>query len=343
MKTISVDAMGGDVGPSVTVAASLKALRARPDLRVLLVGLPDRLQPLLSKHHDVADRIEIVSATEVVAMDEDPGSALRQKKDSSLRVCIDLVKAERAQACVSAGNTGALMSTARFVLKTIPNVDRPAIMARFPTLSGKDSSVLDLGANVDSTPEQLLQFAVMGSITAQAVDGIAKPSVGLLNVGVEEIKGNEQVKKAAELFSRINAFHYIGFVEGDDLFSGKVDVIVCDGFVGNVMLKACEGMAKLISSFAREEFTRSLFSKLSALTAFPTLHRVKERTDTRKRNGATLLGLNGIVIKSHGGADEFAFFCALERAYLEVEKNIPALIGEKVAAVLQNEQESRES
>ncbi|OGT28159.1 MAG: phosphate acyltransferase [Gammaproteobacteria bacterium RIFCSPHIGHO2_01_FULL_42_8] len=338
MKTISIDAMGGDFGPSVTVPASLQVLRRHPDLKLLFVGLAESLQPLLSKQgSDVQDRFSIVNATEVVAMGEDPGSALRSKKDSSLRVAIDLVKEKRAQACVSAGNTGALMSTARFVLKTFPAVDRPAIMARFPATRGCDVRVLDLGANVDSTPEQLLQFAVMGSAVAEAVDNLQRPRVALLNIGAEEIKGNEQVKQAAELFSQCSAINYLGFVEGDDIFYGKADVVVCDGFVGNSMLKACEGMVKFIMEIATEEFHRNLYSRLSILPAYPILRRLKDRTDTRKRNGATLLGLNGIVIKSHGGADEFSFSCALEQAYLELEKNIPALIGEKVGAILKQE------
>ena len=334
MKTISIDAMGGDRGPRVTVPAALQVLRRYPDLKLILVGQPHLLQPILSRRgRDLTDRFEVVAASEVVEMDEKPSVALRSKKDSSMRVALNLVEEGRAQACVSAGNTGALMATARFVLKMLPSVDRPAIMARFPTITGADTRVLDLGANVDSSPEHLLQFAVMGSIAA-SVTGKINPSVGLLNIGEEETKGNEQVKEAAELLSRCNAINYIGYVEGDDIFSGAVDVVVCDGFVGNAALKACEGMAKLISSIAQSEFRRNWLSKLLVLPAVPVLRRLKDRTDMRKRNGATFLGLNRIVVKSHGNADRFSFACAIEQAMLEVEKNIPELISEKVGVVL---------
>lgn len=335
MKTISIDAMGGDFGFEVTIPASLKALRQFPHLKLILVGLPNELQPLL-RHlgSDVADRWEIQAASEVVAMDESPAIALRSKKDSSMRVAINLVKEGRAAACVSAGNTGALMATARFVLKTLPGIDRPAIMARFPTKSGRDVRVLDLGANVDSTPEHLLQFSVMGSVAAKAVDNLPNPSVGLLNIGSEDIKGNSLVKNAAALLSQCTAINYIGFVEGDEIFAGKTDVVVCDGFVGNAVLKACEGIAKLMTGFAKEEIKRNWLSRLLILPAIPVLNRLKNRMDPRTRNGATLLGLNGTVIKSHGGADIFAFTCAIEQAVLEIEKNVPELIRERVSIIL---------
>lgn len=326
--------MGGDFGPTVTVPAALHVLRRHSNLKLIFVGLPERLQPLLSKAADVADRFDIQSASEVVAMDEPPGLALRSKKDSSMRVAINCVKEGRAQACVSAGNTGALMATARFVLKTLPAVDRPAIMAQFPTMTDRDVRVLDLGANVDSTPLHLLQFAVMGAVAAKAVDNYSNPSVGLLNIGSEDIKGNEQVKNAAQLLSQCEGINYIGFVEGDDIFYGNVDVVVCDGFVGNTVLKACEGTLKLISSYAKQEAKRNWLSKLSILPAIPVLNRLKHRLDPRKRNGATFLGLNGIVIKSHGGADAFAFACAIEQALLEIEKDIPALIRTQVSDIL---------
>lgn len=335
VKTISIDAMGGDFGPSVIVPAALVVLQKHTDLRLILVGIPDQLQAILSTQNaDLKNRFEIQSATEMVMMDESPAVALRSKKDSSMRVAINLVKEGRAQACVSAGNTGALMATARFVLKTLAAVDRPALMACFPTMTNRTVRVLDLGANVDSTPEQLLQFAVMGSVVAKAVDNTAHPIVGLLNVGSEEIKGNEQVKSASVLFSQCNAIRYVGFVEGDDIFYGKTDIVVCDGFVGNTMLKACEGLAKLVAEFTKEEIHRSWLSRLSVLPANAIFHRLKNRMDLRTRNGATLLGLNGIVIKSHGGADQLAFSCAIEEAILEIEKNIPALIGKQVSDVL---------
>lgn len=337
MKTISIDAMGGDFGPGVTVPAALEALRRYPEIKLILVGLQSSLEPLLSTAGSLSDRLEIQDASEVVAMDESPSVALRSKKDSSMRVALNLVKEGRAQACVSAGNTGALMATARFVLKTLPFVDRPAIMARFPTKIDSDVCVLDLGANVDSTPAQLLQFAVMGAVVTQAVDGIENPTVGLLNIGSEDIKGNEQVKQAAVLLSQCNAIHYTGFVEGDEIFHHKTDVVVCDGFVGNSVLKASEGALKLIVEYAKREIKRNWLSKLSILTAIPVLNRLKERIDPRKRNGASLLGLNGIVVKSHGGADQFSFLCAIEQAITEIEKNIPALISERVGAILNTE------
>jgi len=335
MKTISIDAMGGDFGPAVTVLAALSVLQKYRDLRLIFVGLPDQLSPILSKADaHLRDRFEVQFASEVVAMNESPAIALRSKKDSSMRVAINLVKEGRAEACVSAGNTGALMATARFVLKTLSAIDRPALMASFPTIKNKITRVLDLGANVDSTPEQLLQFAVMSSVVAKAVDGIDQPSVALLNIGSEEIKGNEQVKSTAQLFSQCNAIHYTGFVEGDDIFYGAADIVVCDGFVGNAVLKACEGIAKLIGAFTKQEIQRNWLSKLSILPALPVMNRLKNRVDTRRRNGATLLGLTGIVIKSHGGADQLAFASAVEEAYLEIEKNIPALITKQVDEIL---------
>lgn len=334
MKIISIDAMGGDFGPHVTVPAALQVLRRHPDLKLILVGLVDQIRSYLSKTTDLTDRFDIQDASEVVGMDESPSVALRTKKDSSMRVAINLVKDGRAQACVSAGNTGALMATARFVLKTLPGIDRPAILATFPTMTERDVRVLDLGANVDSTPEHLLQFAVMGSVAAAAVDNISCPSVGLLNIGSEDIKGNVLVKEASNLLTACNAIHYIGYVESDDIFYGKTDIVVCDGFVGNAVLKACEGTLKLIAAFAKQEIKKNWLTKLSVLSAIPILNRLKNRIDPRKKNGATFLGLNGTVIKSHGSADEFAFVCAIEQAILETEKNIPELIREKVGNIL---------
>src|SRR3990167_76088 len=243
-----------------------------------------------------------------------------------MRVAIDLVKEGRAQACVSAGNTGALMATARFVLKTLPSIDRPAIMASLPAMQGKVVRVLDLGANVDSAPEHLLQFAVMGSIVVKALENNPNPTVALLNIGSEDIKGNEQVKNAAELLSQCSTINYIGFVEGDDIFYAKADIVVCDGFVGNAVLKACEGTLKLIAAYAREEIKRHWWTRLSIIPAIPLLNSIKNRIDPRLRNGASLVGLNGIVIKSHGSADEISFACAIEEAIWQVENNIPELI-----------------
>ncbi len=329
--TLAVDAMGGDVGLKVVVPAVLSALDLHAHLNVILVGdetlIADELNRHSNKHHS---RIQTFHASEIVAMDELPSVALRTKKDSSMRQAINLVKKGLASACVSAGNTGALMATARFVLKTMPGIDRPAIIAELPTISGK-TRVLDLGANVDSCAEHLYQFAVMGAVLTTALEGVQKPRVGLLNIGVEEMKGNDQVKHTAHLLNECDALNYIGFVEGDDIYTGDVDLVVCDGFVGNVALKASEGLAKLMSHFVREAFTKSTFHKLLAFLARPALKSIKKRMDPSRYNGASLLGLNGIVIKSHGGANVLAFRHAIEEAIREVHNNVPNLIREQVA------------
>jgi len=312
--TISVDAMGGDHGPPVTVAASLRFLEETPDAAIVLVGREDALRRLLdAARSPAADRVSIQAASEVIGMDEGPADALRKKKDSSMRVAIDLVKDGRAQACVSAGNTGALMAISRFVLKTLPGIDRPAIASQLPTRKGV-TTALDLGANVNCTPEQLLQFAVMGSALVATVDGIERPSVGLLNIGEEDIKGNDVVKQAGELL-KASGLNFHGNVEGTDIYKGTTDVIVCDGFVGNVALKTSEGLATMLADFLREEFTRNPLRKVLAVFALPILRSFKRRVDPRRYNGASLLGLRGIVIKSHGSADVFAFQCAIKRAY----------------------------
>lgn len=334
--------MGGDHGPRVLVPAALYVLRKHPDVHLILVGKEDRLAGLLnSKGADVSDRWSIQHASEEVEMDELPSQALRTKKDSSMRVALNLVKEGKAQACVSSGNTGALMATARFVLKMLPGIDRPAIMTRFPTSIGEDKEVrvLDLGANVDSSAEHLYQFALMGSILTAAVDNIEHPTVGLLNIGEEEMKGNEQVKQTAELLSQSDSINYIGYIEGNDIFSGVADVVVCDGFVGNIALKACEGISKLISLYTRKAFMENWWSKFVGLLAKSVLNNLKKRIDPRRRNGATLLGLDGIVIKSHGSAKTMAFAIAIEEAILEVEKNIPELIRQKLGVVLEEKGE----
>lgn len=320
---IALDAMGGDHGADTVVPAALNILKHRDDLRIILVGDRARLEGLLARAGNPfpEQRLRIHHASEVVGMDEPPSRALRLKKDSSMRVAIDLVKSGQAQACVSAGNTGALMATARYVLKTLPGIDRPAISAEIPSIDGY-TQVLDLGANVDCTAEHLFQFAVMGSVLASAVHGLEKPRIGLLNIGEEEIKGNEQVKEAARLLAG-SSLHYTGFVEGDDVYIGGVDVVVCDGFVGNVALKTSEGVAKMISHFMRQAFSRNVFAKLAGLLVMPVLKSFRSRIDPRKYNGASLLGLRGIVIKSHGGADAVAFENAINVAALEVQKAVP--------------------
>ncbi len=323
--TVAVDAMGGDVGPDAVVPAALTALESRPGLNLILVGqepvLTAKLAALKAAGHP---RIAVQHASQTVGMDELPSQALRLKKDSSMRVAIDLVKRGEADACVSAGNTGALMATARFVLKTLPGIDRPAICTTIPSLHGH-TRVLDLGANVDSKAEHLLQFAVMGAELVRAVDNIERPRVGLLNIGAEEIKGNEQVKQAAALLTASD-LNYIGFVEGDDTFLKQVDVVVCDGFVGNVALKTMEGVAKLIRHYMTVEFKRNPLTRLAGLAALPVLRAFSRKIDPRRYNGASLLGLRGIVIKSHGGADALAFANAIIIAMTEVEKAVPQRI-----------------
>lgn len=311
--TIAIDAMGGDHGTHVTVPAAVEFLRKNPNDTVVLVGLPDAIEAELRRLKAVAGpRLRIHPATEVVTMDEAPQMALRNKKDSSMRVAINLVKNGEATACVSAGNTGALMATARYVLKMLPGIDRPAIASFLPTTKGQ-VCMLDLGANVDCNAEHLLQFALMGSTLVSAIEHKENPSVGLLNIGSEDIKGNEIVKQAAELL-QASDLNFYGNVEGDDIFKGVTDVVVCDGFVGNVSLKTTEGLAQMLGNFLREEFNRNIFTKLAALIAMPVLNAFKRRVDHRRYNGASLLGLKGIVLKSHGSADSFAFLCAIERA-----------------------------
>jgi len=331
--TIALDAMGGDHGLTVTVPAAVASLAKFPDVRLVLVGQPAAIDAELSRHGAAAhERLTIQPASEVVGMDEPPAQAMRTKKDSSMRVAIDLVKRGEADACVSAGNTGALMGTARFVLKTLPGIDRPAIIAALPSERGH-VHVLDLGANVDCDAEHLVQFAVMASIMVSAIEGKPAPRVGLLNVGEEDIKGNEVVKAAAERLKQ-SQLNYVGFVEGNEIYTGDVDVIVCDGFVGNVALKTSEGLAHMMTRFMREAFKRNLLTTLAGVVAFPVLRAFRRRVDPRHYNGATLLGLNGTVIKSHGGADRIAFANAIGVAIAEARNRVPQRITEGVTAML---------
>jgi glycerol-3-phosphate acyltransferase PlsX len=337
--TISLDAMGGDFGPEVVVPAALRALEEHDDLRVILVGDKGLLGNMLGRHRATGhDRMTIRHASQKVGMDETPSNALRNKKDSSMRVAIDLVKEGVAGACVSAGNTGALMATARFVLKMLPGIDRPAICTALPTMTSH-TWMLDLGANVDCNAEHLLQFALMGSVLAGAVDGTSQPRIGLLNIGEEEIKGNEQVKEAARLLagSRLN---YSGYAEGDDIYKGTFDVIVCDGFVGNVSLKSSEGVARMVAHFIRQEFTRSPLTKLAAIIAMPVLRSFRQKIDPRRYNGASLLGLRGIVIKSHGSADVLSYANAIKVASVEVRAGVPERISSRLQSFLENRQAS---
>ncbi|WAR43854.1 phosphate acyltransferase PlsX [Methylomonas rapida] len=333
--TLSIDAMGGDFGPQVTVPASLACLRKNPHLKLIMVGDEAVLSNLLSEALvEFKDRIRIQHASQVVEMDEPPQKALKNKKDSSMRVAINLVKEGRADACVSAGNTGALMATARFVLKMIPGIERPAIISTLPSIFGH-THVLDLGANVDSSAEHLYQFAVMGEEVVKAVENIERPRVGLLNIGEEDMKGNEQVKAAAKLLENSN-LNYIGYVEGNSINAGseKVDLIVTDGFVGNVALKSIEGAAKMIAVKLKETFSRNLFTQFLGLLAYPVLKMFKDSIDPRLYNGASFIGLRGLVIKSHGGADALAFETAIHLAEVEVEKDVIRKISEKLEIAL---------
>ncbi len=321
--------MGGDFGPGVTVPAALDAVRRDPDLRVILVGLADPVRAALGAH-SLGDRVLVREATQVVTMDEKPQEALRKKKDSSMRVAIDLVKAGEANACVSAGNTGALMATGRFVLKMIDGIDRPAIISRIRSRKGH-THMLDLGANSECSGLHLFQFAVMGTVVASDMHGIEHPRVGVLNIGQEEMKGDSVVQEAAKLLSA-STLNYVGFVEGDDIFSGEVDVIVTDGFTGNVALKSIEGLAKMIAGMAKREYTRNPLRYLAAAASWPVLRSLKREMDPRSYNGASMVGLAGVVIKSHGSADAVSFYNAIRVAIVEARKGVPTQIANLLAA-----------
>jgi glycerol-3-phosphate acyltransferase PlsX len=319
--------MSGDHGPSVCVPAAVNAAKESPDVGLILVGRESALRGFLPKNAPA--NLSTLFCNDVVEMTDHPRDALRRKKDSSMRRAIDLVKSGRSQACVSAGNTGALMATAHFVLKMLAGVERPAIISSIPSHGGH-TFMLDLGANTSCTPEQLAQFAVMGSIVAGDLTGNQQPRVGLLNIGEEDIKGHEAVQAAHELIGARGGLDYVGFVEGHDIFSDKVDVVVTDGFTGNVALKTMEGLARMISGTMREEFTRNALRKFGAMAAAPALKALKARLDPRQYNGASMIGLNGVVIKSHGGADIFAFQKAIEIAILEARKGVPSRIAEQI-------------
>lgn len=332
---LAVDCMGGDHGPSVVVPAVLEFLAHDQDCSAILVGRQEALQPFLA-HTDPAlkDRWSVQHASEVVGMDESVATALRNKKDSSMRVIANLVKEGRADAAISAGNTGALMAISRFVLKTLPGIDRPAIASTLPTMKGH-TYMLDLGANVDCAPEHLLQFGIMGAMLASALEHDERPSVGLLNIGEEDIKGNDVVKRAGELL-KSSDLNFIGNIEGDDIYKGTAEVVVCDGFVGNVALKTSEGLARMVSTFLRQEFSRNPLTRLAGLVAMPVLKAFKSRLDPRRYNGASLLGLKGVVVKSHGSADVFAFRHALEQAAEAARQRLPEKIAERMAVATKN-------
>lgn len=329
--TLAVDAMGGDFGPRVTIPATLSILKKNTQLSVVFVGQESQIQPYLAKlSPDILARIRVVHTDEMVTMDDKVAVALRQKRQSSMRLAINLVHEKQADACVSAGNTGALMAISRFVLKTHANIDRPAILAPLPTQKGQ-VYMLDLGANVDSEPKDLVQFALMGDVVARALAGIDKPRIGLLNIGEEEIKGNEQIKQTHQLL-KASSLNYIGYIEGDGIFKDEADVVVCDGFVGNIALKTSEGVAKMMASFIKEEINKNWLNKLAGATAYPVWQGLKQKMNPSNYNGASLVGLTGIVIKSHGSADENSFAQAVNVAIQAVEQNIPALIAANLNA-----------
>ncbi len=328
MVTLAIDCMGGDHGPKVTLPACRTFLDSHPKAKLLLVGLPEALA------HFSHPRVTLVHATEVVEMDDPVEVALRRKKDSSMRVAIEQVRDGNAQVAVSAGNTGALMAIARYVLKTLDGIDRPAIAGQMPNAKGGGTTMLDLGANVDSTPEHLLQFALMGSALVSVLTGKENPSVGLLNIGEEAIKGNENIKKTSELLrsaAKTGDLNFYGNVEGNDIFKGTTDIVVCDGFVGNVALKAIEGLAAMVSDFLKKSFSRNIFTLIAGFIAYPALSSFKKLVDHRRHNGAALLGLRGLVFKSHGSADELAFLTALQRAYDAADHDLLARVKSQLA------------
>jgi len=329
---VAIDCMGGDHGAHVTVPAALDVARGDLEVSIILVGLRDNIERELQRLGAAADgRISVRHASEVVEMDEAPAAAMRAKKDSSMRVAVNLVEQGEAAACVSAGNTGALMAISRFVLGMLPGIDRPAIATVLPSLKGR-TYILDLGANVNCTPEHLLQFGIMCSELVSSVEGKQRPTVGLLNIGAEDTKGNDQVKGAAELM-RASDLNFYGYVEGDDIYKGTTDIVVCDGFVGNVALKTSEGLAQMLSTFLREEFRRTLWSTIAGLLALPVINAFKGRMDHRRYNGASLLGLRGVVVKSHGSADAFAFGFAIRRAIEEARTGVLGHISKRMAHI----------
>ncbi|KJZ56192.1 phosphate acyltransferase PlsX [Pseudomonas sp. MAFF 311095] len=314
--------MGGDFGPRSIVQACIASLSATPSLHLTLVGQPSLLEELIASHPAVdRARLTVTAASETIGMDEKPAAALRGKPDSSMRVALELLRDGKVQACVSAGNTGALMALSRYVLKTLPGIDRPAMVAAIPTQKGY-CQLLDLGANVDCSAEHLFQFAVMGSVAAEAL-GVARPRVALLNIGTEDIKGNQQVKLAATLLQGARGLNYVGFIEGDGLYRGEADVVVCDGFVGNILLKSSEGLATMIATRIEALFRQNLVSRMVGALALPLMRRLQADLAPARHNGASFLGLQGIVVKSHGSAGVEGFQSAIARALIEIQENLP--------------------
>ena len=333
--TLALDAMGGDHGPHVTVPAALQALRLYPFLNIIMVGDKTKIDHYLqTAEPQLLSRLELIHTTEVVTMSDRPVHALRNRKNSSMRLAIEMVKEGRAQACVSAGNTGALMAIAKVLLKTLPGVDRPALVSCLPAVSGKPVYLLDLGANVSCDSETLFQFAVMGSVLCEAVEKKSRPTVALLNVGIEEIKGNDQVQQAGQLLQQTPQINYTGFVEGDEIYTGRTDVIVCDGFVGNITLKTSEGIAKLLVHKLKQGLTEGIFVRFLAKLIAPRIQSVLSQMNPDHYNGASLIGLRGIVVKSHGNADETAYLQAMTLAVTEAQRRLPEMIKDRLESIL---------
>ena len=333
--TLALDAMGGDFGPRITVPATLQALRLNPLLKVILVGDQAQIDEyLISAESEIKSRIEIKHTTEVVTMSDRPVHALRNRKQSSMRIAIELVRDGKAQACLSAGNTGALMAMSKVLLKTLPGIDRPALASCLPAVNNTPVYLLDLGANVSCDSETLFQFAVMGSVLSETVDKTVSPKVALLNVGIEEIKGNDQVQQAGQLLQQIPQINYTGFIEGDEIYSGNVDVIVCDGFVGNITLKTSEGIARLLVHQLKKGLTQGFLVRILAKIIAPRIHSLLNQMNPDHYNGASLIGLCGIVVKSHGCADETAFLQAISLAVTEAQRRLPQMIEERLESIL---------
>ena len=335
--TIALDMMSGDHGTSSSAPAAIDSINKFNDIFLLLIGDEVQINSLLSQKIKKLEGIKyrIIHTKEHISMNDDIVSAIRSKKKSSMRLAVNAVKNKEANACVSAGNTGALMALSKIILKTIPGIDRPAICGSLPTKTSQ-FHMLDLGANVECNAKHLYQFSLMGSALVQSLELNNKPVIGLLNIGSEEFKGNDTIKSAGQLISKSN-LNYAGFVEGDDMFSGKFDVVVADGFAGNIALKSIEGVAKVINHFIKTEFTKNMFTKLSALISLPVLKSVKQRVDPREYNGASLVGLQGVVVKSHGGADSYAFSQAINTAYYEVKNELLNKIESLIQTELSNE------
>ena len=335
-KTLAIDCMGGDYGPSVIIPAAISALQQHPDLQIFLVGPQQELDTHLKHQPQFGTRLQVQPASEVIGMSEKPSVALRRKPDSSMRKSLELVRDGKADACVSSGNTGALMALATVLLGTLPGIERPAVTAELPNRKGSVTNMLDLGANIDASAEQLTSFAIMGHVLSELADGIENPRVALLNIGEEAIKGRDSIKLAGDMLSSQSEIDYVGYIEANEIFDGNVDVVVCDGFTGNNVLKACEGITRFLYDQLKTEFTSGLWSRAVSALVWPLLKRFQRRINPDQYNGASLLGLREIVIKSHGSADSKATLFAINKAITEIERQVPQAIQDKVAQLLLN-------